>query len=205
MVRLFAGIALPADVRERLGGLCGSLAGARWVAAENMHVTLRFIGDVDPAAGDDVHAALSAVEAPAFALRLAGIGCFGSGRRVRAIWAGIEKSPSLDHLADKVESAIARAGFEPEGRKFMGHVTLARLKAVPAAKIVGYLESHGAFAAGPFSVESFALFRSDLSKDGPVYERVSDYALAAAQPSSAGNAAMSANTRSAPAARKASA
>ena len=205
MERLFAGIALPADVRERLGGLCAGLAGVRWVAVENMHVTLRFIGDVDRAAGDDVHAALSSVAAPAFALRLAGIGCFESRGRVRTIWAGIEKSASLDHLADKVESAIVRAGFEPGGRKFKGHVTLARLKNVPLARIGGYLESHSAFAAEPFSVESFALFRSHLGKGGPVYERLADYALAAAQPSNAGNAAMSANTRSAPTERKASA
>ncbi|MDP6603643.1 MAG: RNA 2',3'-cyclic phosphodiesterase [Rhodospirillales bacterium] len=194
MERLFVGIVLPADVRERLGGLCAGLAGTRWVAAENMHVTLRFIGDVDRTALDDVHAALSSLEAPAFALRLAGIGCFESRRRVRAIWAGIEKSPSLNHLAEKVESAIVRAGFAPEGRKFKGHVTLARLKNVPVATIGGYLESHSAFAAGPFSVESFALFSSRLGKDGPVYERLANYALAAVQPNNAGSSSMSVNT-----------
>lgn len=194
MMRLFVGIPLPADVRERLGGLCAGLARARWVATENMHVTLRFIGDVDRAGGDDVHAALASLEAPAFALRLAGIGCFESRRRVRTIWAGIEKSPSLNHLAEKVESAIVRAGFEPEGRKFKGHVTLARLRNVPLAGIGDYLESNSTFAADPFSVESFALFRSHLGKDGPVYELLADYPLAVAQPSNAGSSSMSANT-----------
>lgn len=176
-MRLFVGIALPEDVRDRLGALQAGLPGARWVEPEKAHLTLRFIGETDGGRAEDIDEALAAIRAPAFGLRLSGIGCFESGRRVRAVWVGLDRSEALAHLADKVESAIARLGFPPERRKFTGHVTLARLDGAPAETVGPYIAHHNTFAAGPFPVDRFTLFRSFLGKRGSRYQALADYRL----------------------------
>ena len=88
MIRLFAALALPEEVRQRLALVCAPLPGARWAPPENMHVTLRFIGEVEAPVATDIDALLSRVTAPAFDIRLAGLGTFGSREQVRALWAG---------------------------------------------------------------------------------------------------------------------
>ena len=176
-MRLFVGVPLPAEVRESLGNLCSGVPGARWVDTGNMHVSLRFIGEVDSTQAEDIDAALGDVRQPAFELALGGVGCFASGRKVRAVWAGVAKSDGLAHLRDKVESAIVRAGFEPERRKFKPHVTLARFRNTASARVGPYLETHNAFAAGPFPVDRFDLLRSYLSHTGARYQTIADYPL----------------------------
>lgn len=176
-MRLFVGIALPADIRERLDRLQSGLLGARWVDLDGAHVTLRFIGETDGGGAEDIHDALSEIQAQAFALRVSGIGNFGTGRKVRAVWAGLDKSEALVHLADKVESAIVRAGFEPERRKLTPHVTLARLDGTPVEAVGDYVARHNTFAAGPFPIERFTLFRSFIGKDGSLYQALADYPL----------------------------
>ena len=176
-MRLFVGVPLPAEVRESLANLCSGVPGARWVDTGTIHITLRFIGEVDAIQAEDIDAALGDVRQPAFELALGGVGCFASGRKVRAVWAGVAKSDGLAHLRDKVESAIVRAGFEPERRKFKPHVTLARFRNTSSARVAPYLETHNAFAAGPFPVDRFDLLRSHLSHAGAKYETIADYPL----------------------------
>jgi len=179
-MRIFVGIPLPGDVRERLAGVCAGLPGARWVAPDGLHMTLRFIGEVDNGQAEDVDAALGAIRAPAFAIAVSGIGCFERGRRVHTIWAGITPEDAIGHLQAKVESAIVRAGFEAEQRKFKPHVTLARLRNTPSRRVGEFLQACGPFFAGPFTAEAFTLFRSHLGHDGAHYERLSDYPLSPA-------------------------
>ncbi len=176
-MRLFVGVPLPAEVRESLGNLCSGVPGARWVDAGTNHITLRFIGEVDSIQAEDIDAALNDVREPAFRLALRGVGCFDSGRKVRTVWAGVVRSDGLMHLRDKVESAIVRAGFEPERRKFKPHVTLARFKNTPSARVGPYLETHNTFAAGPFPVDRFHLLRSYLGHAGAQYQTIADYPL----------------------------
>ena len=176
-MRLFVGIPLPGDVREALAGLRSGLPGARWAEPRDMHVTLRFIGEVGKPEAEHIDAALGAVRAPAFELAFSGIGLFQSGSRVRTVWARLERSTLLVHLREKVESAVVRAGLEPERRKFKPHVTLARLKNTPGGRVGAYVEAQDAFAVGPFPVTGFALIRSFLNRDGPHYEPVAEYAL----------------------------
>ena len=176
-MRLFVGVPLPAEVRQSLASLCSGVPGARWVDADNMHITLRFIGEADAIQAEDIDAALGDVREPAFGLALGGVGCFDSGRKVRSVWAGVARSDGLLHLRDKVESAIVRAGFEPEHRKFRPHVTLARFKNTPSARVSPYLETHNAFAAGPFPVDRFDLLQSFLSHTGARYQTIADYPL----------------------------
>jgi len=176
-MRLFAGISLPDDVRARLTGLKGGLRDVRWVAPENLHLSLRFIGDVTGGIEHDVDQALQTVSGRAFDLSLSGLGVFDRRGRVSAIWAGVEKSDALARLRDSVESALVRAGLEPEHRKFRPHVTVARMKNGAATEAGQFLEAHHGFAAGPFTVDHFTLFESHLGKNGAHYVALADYPL----------------------------
>jgi 2'-5' RNA ligase len=177
-MRLFVALALPENVRWQLRLLCGGLPGARWVQPENFHLTLRFIGEVDGAEFHDIDAALAGIRAPRFSLSLAGIGHFGSGNKLRSVWAGIDKQPALLHLRDKIESAVVRAGVEPNGQKFQPHVTLARGKGEPVTKLGEYLVQHNLFRSAPFEVTHFTLFSSFLNHNGAIYSVERSYELA---------------------------
>jgi 2'-5' RNA ligase len=176
-MRLFVGIALPEMVRERLASLRYGIPGARWVEPANLHITLRFIGEVGRTEAEDVDAELAAVHAPAFALTVVGVGFFDKADRVHTLWAGIERCDALAHLYDKIESAVVRCGHEPERRKFTPHVTLARLKNTPNGRLGPMLESWSTFQAGSFPVEAFTLFESFPGRDGAHYEHLADYPL----------------------------
>jgi RNA 2',3'-cyclic 3'-phosphodiesterase len=177
MFRLFVGIPLPSTIRARLAGLCSGVPGARWVAPENMHITLRFIGTVGGGDAEDIHERLSRVQSPAFALTLAHVGCFESGRKVHSLWVGVNREPYLIRLADKVDSAIVRAGIVPERRKFKPHVTLARFRTGTSPRIGTFIERNYPFTTVPFPVDHFTLFRSFLGGEGAHYKSLADYPL----------------------------
>lgn len=176
-MRLFVGIALPDEVRGDLARICGGLPGAWWVAPESLHLTLRFIGDVDRGGAEDIDALLTGIDAPAFEMSLSGLGTWGNEARQRALWVAVPGNPALEHLRAKVESAVGRAGYKAERRKFMAHVTIARLKGVPVDRIADFCALHGALASGPFAVDSFVVFRSHLGAEGARYEPLADYPL----------------------------
>ena len=177
MIRLFVGLSLPEDVIRQLALLGGGIPGARWMGEEQLHLTLRFIGEVDGPTFDDIRLALSAVQSPAFDLTLAGMGHFGDGRKLRALWARVESAPLLTGLQERVESVLVRAGVPAETRKFTPHVTLARLRDAPVGRVTNFLVAHGLFSAGPFRVDEFHLFSSHPSSDGSVYDVEESYAL----------------------------
>lgn len=180
MLRLFVALSLPEALRLRLAGLSAPLPGARWVPDENMHLTLRFLGEVDEDVAHEVDLLLARITAPGFELALNGLGSFGSRGRVRAIWAGVAKSPALLHLQDKVESACVRAGLPPEARRFHPHITLARCRDTKEARAAHYIAHHDGFVLPPFAVESFTLFSSSMGRDGAVYTPEVVYPLAGA-------------------------
>ena len=179
-MRLFVAAPLPSDVRDGLASLGAGLPRARWVEPQNMHITLRFIGEVDKDAAEDADAALATVRHQAFDLGIAGIGHFGSGRKVRSVWAGVEGSDPLVHLRRKVGSALVRAGHAPEHRKFHPHVTLARLKNTPAARVGDYAAAHNGFAMPPFRLEYFTLYLSLRGNERVHYEALAEYPLTGA-------------------------
>lgn len=178
MMRLFVGIPFPESVREALARLCSGLPGARWVEPENMHLTLRFIGEVGAGDADDIHHALGRISAPAFEATITGIGCFETAGKIHTLWAGVEKQALLGHLREKVETAVVRAGFEPERRKFKAHVTLARFRNGAGARIGAYIGRHNRFSTGPFRIDRFTLFQSHTGNAGAHYEALADYPLA---------------------------
>jgi 2'-5' RNA ligase len=177
MIRLFVALELPDAVRQRLTGLMGGVPGARWTESENLHLTLRFIGEVENDRAHDIDAALAEVTAPAFDLILDGVGQFGNGNRARLLWAGVERNDALHHLNQKIESALVRVGLSREERKYTPHVTLARLKDAPLERVGRFLEDRALFRAGPLRMSHFTLFESKLGRSGPVYHGLSDYPL----------------------------
>jgi len=176
MIRLFVALQIPAQMRERLVALQGGVPGARWANSEQMHLTLRFIGEVDGHVAHDIDDALAGIRAPSFTLELAGIGEFG-GKTPRALWAGVRPNEALLHLQRKIETALQRIGLPAETRKFSAHVTLARMKGAPQEKVVQFLTHHALFASGPFAVDDFVLFSSHLSHGGSIYHAERVYPL----------------------------
>lgn len=178
MMRLFVAIPLPETVRDRLAFLCYGLPNAKWVDPEALHVTLRFIGEVGGAEAEDIHIALSVIDAPAFDLAVGGLGCFETSGKIRSIWAGVAKEPRLVHLRDKIESALVRVGVEPERRKFKPHITLARFRNQGTERVGRFIERNDHATFGSFSVDHFVLFRSHATNKGSYYEPLAEYPLA---------------------------
>jgi len=177
-MRLFIGLSLPDPVRDQLTRIQNGLSGARWVAPESLHLTLRFIGEVDGGAAADIDTALMSIRCESFPLQLSGVGQFGEGRKLRAVWAGVEPQPILSRLQAKVEQAVQRAGLAPERRKFKPHVTLARFKSNGSGPNLGpYISNNALFRSDPIQVEEFVLFSSHLSAGGAVYREEAAYAL----------------------------
>ncbi|MBV9654935.1 MAG: RNA 2',3'-cyclic phosphodiesterase [Acetobacteraceae bacterium] len=177
-MRLFVALDLPWEVRERLSMLAGGIAGARWVDPDNYHLTLRFIGETPPHGAEEIDHALANLRARAFELTLSGIGTFHKGGRTTALWAGVEKNEPLEFLQSKVETALQRAGFERERKRFSPHVTLARTDGAPEAKLAAFVQAHNLFRAGPIPVGHFTLFSSRLGKEQAVYTAEAEYELA---------------------------
>src|SRR5262252_305452 len=142
MVRLFVSIELPEEVKRNLVRMCCDVPGARWAEPEQMHLTVRFIGEVDGAVFRDIVSELDQVRAPGFDLTLKSVGHFPPRGEPHVLWVGVEKNAWLVGLRDRVESAVVRAGVAPEGRRFSPHVTLARLKGTPERAVGSYLATH---------------------------------------------------------------
>jgi RNA 2',3'-cyclic 3'-phosphodiesterase len=176
MLRLFVGIEFPPELKLRLSPLCTGVAGAKWVDAGNLHLTLRFIGEIDEGRAADVDETLARVKARPFILQLAGVGVFG-GNRPHALWIGVERDPALLQLHSKIELALIRVGLEPDGRRFAPHVTLARLRDPVLDQLGQFLAAHAQFRADPLPVEQFSLIASFPTKAGSVYEDQADYKL----------------------------
>ena len=163
-------LVLPSGLCERLIALGGGLLGARWVPEENMHLTLRFIGEVLESSFDDIAIALSGINVPAFDLTVMGVGHFERTHRPTMLWAGVESNAYLTQLHDRIESALRRIGLKTENRKFHPHITLARLdETVSPERVAGFLRVNSLFRAAPFRVEQFVLFSSALGRSGPSY------------------------------------
>ena len=177
-MRLFVALDLPLALRERLSTLAGGgLPGARWVPSANYHLTLRFIGETPGHRAEDIDLALAGLRGRGFSLTLAGVGTFTKGGRSTALWVGVERNRQLDHLQNKIETALQRCGLEPERRRFQPHVTLARLDNVAEAKLIAYVQAHNLFRADPVPVEHFTLFSSLLGKEASVYTPEVEYEL----------------------------
>ena len=176
MHRLFVAIRPPEPIRDLLIDAMDDGADFRWQDDDQLHLTLRFIGEVERPVANDLAAALTRIRSARFDLKIAGIGRFEQ-RNSGALWAGVDPKEPVAALASKVERACQSAGLEPERRAFHPHVTLARWKGRRTREVKDYLERHGGLSSPPFAVDEFILFESRLSRHGAHYEEVATYPL----------------------------
>ena len=176
MHRLFVAIRPPDTICDLLIDAMEDSPELRWVGNEQLHLTLRFIGEVERPVADDIALALTRIRSDPFALSVSGVGLFEHRSR-GALWAGVLPKEPVVALAAKVDRACIAAGIEPERRAFHPHITLARWKRDSAAATQAFLDRNRALASPPFAVDRFILYESHLSRHGPHYEAVADYPL----------------------------
>jgi 2'-5' RNA ligase len=175
-MRLFVALSIPDTVARGLMLLQGGVPGARWQAREQLHLTLRFIGEVDGRDARALDDALSGIDAPAFELEMHGVGQFGN-KQPHSLWAATRRNDLLNHLQRKVDTAIRRVGQPQDAHKFMPHVTLARLRHPDLDKVRQWLSDHALFTSTPFEVGAFCLYSSKLTSDGSIYRVEQQYPL----------------------------
>lgn len=175
MHRLFVAIRPPEEIREQLLDLMEGVPDLRWQQDEQLHLTLRFIGEVERPVAEDIAIALEHIRFEPFALRLDGVGKFEKHRH-GALWAGIRPKDQLKNLNAKVERACQSAGLEAERRLFHPHITLARWKG-RAPGLDRFLEQHGGLYSSAWEIGEFILYESRLGHEGAHYEPVTVYPL----------------------------
>jgi 2'-5' RNA ligase len=175
-MRLFVALALPDLIADGLAMVQAGVPGANWQTREQLHLTLRFIGEVDGRDAAAVDDALSLIEAPKFSLALKGVGEFG-GKTPHALWAGVRDKEPVAFLQRKIETALQRAGLPAEQRKFVPHVTLARLRGSPRGRVMDFLTDHALYVSAPFDVNGFILYSSVLTPNGSLYRAERAYRL----------------------------
>lgn len=175
-MRLFIAIELPAYIRDALDRIQAGIPGAKWVLPENLHLTLRFLGDADGMQAEDLAYELARIDMNSFEIGLDGVGHFAGGAGVKSVWMGVAPQEPLIALHGKVERACRRAGF-PGGRQaFKPHITLARFRYPPEiGRTRRFLERYGRFRREPFRVSGFSLFSSELRPEGPIYRIEADF------------------------------
>jgi 2'-5' RNA ligase len=175
MHRLFVAIRPPRAIRARLLDTMEGVGGARWQDEDQLHLTLKFIGEVDRHATQDIIAALGSIHHPPFEAALNGVGSF-ERRGKGALWVGVSPLGQLKALQKKVEQACVRVGIAPETRAFHPHITIARLTR-STGPIQSFVEMWGGLSSAPFPIDNFCLYESDLTPHGPIYSIIERYSL----------------------------
>jgi len=183
-IRSFIAIELPVELKRAISRLqeqlkAGSRAPARWVSPENIHLTLKFLGDIDAAVIDDIKDALQEAVWGISAIRLGaeGLGVFPNNTRVQVIWVGLSgEIDRLQKLQQSIDKELAKLGFPAEKRGFSPHLTIARLRDRANAnerQDMGRLVENTRFQSSlDFSVTSIHLMKSQLTREGPIYSRL---------------------------------
>lgn len=176
MHRLFVAIRPPEEVCDLLIDAMDEGPGLRWVGEDQLHLTLRFIGDVDGRQATDIADALERIRFHPFELGISGVGRFDQ-RSGGALWAGVEPRKPVAELAAKVDRACVTAGLEPQHRTFHPHITLARYKRANAEAARNFERKVADLSSPPFPVDRFTLFESHLSRHGAHYDEVAEFPL----------------------------
>jgi len=178
MPRLFVAIELPEAVKHQLEVLRAGIAGVRWLQPEQLHLTLKFIGDTDNDKRDAIHRTLSTIRAVTFSTQVRGVGQFPARGTAKVLWAGMDAPEQLINLQKLIEAGFQQIGIPRENRPFAPHITLTRLKKpISEHAIQTYITQHEGFKTKPFQVEQFVLYSSTLTPQGSVYEREAVYLL----------------------------
>ena len=176
MHRLFVAIRPPDHIRDLLIDAMDDSPALRWVGDEQLHLTLRFIGEVERPVANDIAVALDRVHSPSFELNVVGVGKFEQ-RNGGALWAGVHPKAPVGALAAKVERAIQQVGLDAEHRAYFPHITLARWNRRNAEAVDAFLRRNSDLRSEPFLVDRFILFESRLSRHGAHYEEIGEFPL----------------------------
>lgn len=180
MIRLFVAVDIPEDIRILMCGMGGTIPGARPVPTEQLHLTLKFLGDVENSMLPDIREALGTINVTPFPLCLKGVGHFPPRGKPRVLWVGITPALEVTTLRNKVEKALADIGIPRDSRKFSPHITLARLKESPLARVTQFLAGNSLFETPAFTIREFHLYSSTLSSRGAVHTILASYPLTGA-------------------------
>ncbi|MXO95907.1 RNA 2',3'-cyclic phosphodiesterase [Erythrobacter aquimaris] len=172
--RLFVGLRPPASHRDQLIDRMQGVDEARWQDDEQLHLTLRYIGDVETHQADDLAEQLGSIDFQPFDLTVSSTGFFERKGHLRALWAGVEQSEALIRLQRKVERMCQAVGFEAEGRKFLPHITLARLNSA-SGPANAFLSATSTLRLEPWTVQEFVLYESELHPEGSIYTPIVRY------------------------------
>ena len=187
MYRLFIAIPIPERIKKSILSLRANIPGARWMDDDQLHVTLKFIGEVEGHVADSVKNTLRGVRYNPFEMQFQGMGVFPAGGRgyrssPRVLWTGIGDPGHVSVLRNRIESILSEAGIPRERRKFSPHLTVARLRNPPLQSVKNFLTEYDSFVSGKFTVERFILYSSTLKRSGAVYSIVADYPLTVIDP-----------------------
>ncbi len=175
MHRLFVAIRPPREIRERLLSTMGGVQNARWQSDDQLHLTLRFIGEVDRHQAEDIAATLGSIRQAAFRICLSGVGSFGRNGK-GAVWAGVAPHQELKALHKKIDQSLVRVGVQPENRAYHPHITVARLGRSSGA-VEPYIERWAGLTSDAFPVDRICLYESSLGSEGALYRVVERYRL----------------------------
>ncbi len=195
--RLFVALRPPRPVRDLLRTAMHGISAARWQDDDQLHLTLRFISEVDRHRAEDIAAALGGLHAAAVAVRIAGVGMFERKGWPHTVWAGVAPAAMLAGLHHKVDQLLGRVGVPPETRAFVPHVTLARLNR-GAGPVASFLTQHSDLASPPFEFTHVILYESAMGHGGSRYHPVARYPLDRSATSAAATALTSSHVAAKP-------
>lgn len=178
MYRLFIAINLKPSIIEQIQNICFGVKNARWLPADQIHLTLRFIGKCDKDLFDNIDTALEQVRIHAFSIAPEGVGYFPPRGKPRILWIGIRPSKELETLRTSIDKCLNRIGVAEERRKFHPHITVARLRDnTPPSSIIPFLTQHSLFKLDSFPVKNFHLYSSILRQEGAIHRIEETYTL----------------------------
>ena len=180
-MRIFIAIEVPVEIRQRLAAIQDQLrpasTAARWVSTDSVHITLKFLGEIPEERRQDIDSALTGLTWLPMSVSVRGIGFFPGVRSPRILWAGVE-CPTMEGLANEVDTRLVQAGFDSENRAFRAHLTLARTKETRLENaLVKSAEPFKDTEFGTFVADRFYLYQSSLKPGGSVYTKLKEYAL----------------------------
>jgi len=177
MYRLFIALDMPAETKQRIATISCGIPGARWIDPSQLHLTLRFIGNVDGGQFQEIGDALDELRLPPIDLTLEGLGFFKRGKQLTSLWIRVQESKDLGRLRHRIDRCLVDLELAIENRKFSPHVTLARLKQAHPDRSRRFLSDHALFTSPTVTIDMFHLFSSTLTAKGAIYTIERSYPL----------------------------
>ncbi len=176
-MRLFIAVPLPDTVTDQFADLQQPIDWLRWQDRNQLHITLKFLGETDPERVPEINQNLSQIQLPAFSMTIKGFGYFPKDKQPRVLWSGIDNNQSLQKLQQSVEQTCTDIGFDAEGRPFKPHITIARIDGGSKRDVMSFINQHKKFSIPDVPVDEFVLYESKLSSEGATHIRKKSFNL----------------------------